>query len=100
MANINAITTRLQEFLHPVDYIYLTICLDVCSASLAPGVSAPAGVGISNDVLINLVRCIRRISAERAIPIILADVAEMNPRYDPDGRTARLAARLVWEICQ
>jgi arginase family enzyme len=28
----------------------------------------------------------------------MADVAELNPRHDLDGRTARVAARLVYEI--
>jgi arginase family enzyme len=26
------------------------------------------------------------------------DIAEMNPKYDIDGRTAKLAGRLVWEV--
>ncbi len=30
--------------------------------------------------------------------LLLADVAELNPRYDADGRTARTAARLVYEL--
>jgi arginase family enzyme len=30
--------------------------------------------------------------------LLLADVAEMNPAHDPDGRTARAAARIVYEI--
>jgi arginase family enzyme len=27
-----------------------------------------------------------------------ADLVELNPRFDRDGQTARLAARTVWEI--
>lgn len=100
IGNNQLMKTRLREFLRRVDYLYITICLDVLSAAIAPGVSAPAGVGISADVLINVLRTIHTISSELSIPIILTDVAEMNPRYDLDGRTARLAARLVWEICQ
>jgi len=99
VGNIDAIKTRLQEFIRPVDYLYITVCLDVFSAAIAPGVSAPAGVGISAEVLIKVLRTIRTISKALAAPIILTDIAEMNPRYDLDGRTARLAARLVWEIC-
>jgi arginase family enzyme len=30
--------------------------------------------------------------------VVLAEVAELAPRHDPDGRTARLAARLVHDI--
>jgi arginase family enzyme len=30
--------------------------------------------------------------------LLLADVAELCPTHDPDGRTARTAARLVFEL--
>ena len=30
--------------------------------------------------------------------LIIADIAEYNPDYDVDGQTARLAARLCWDI--
>jgi arginase family enzyme len=30
--------------------------------------------------------------------LLVADVAELNPRCDTDGRTARAAARLVYEL--
>jgi arginase family enzyme len=30
--------------------------------------------------------------------LLVADVAELNPRRDADGRTARAAARLVYEF--
>jgi formiminoglutamase len=34
----------------------------------------------------------------RSGKLALADIAEMNPRYDIDGRTARVAARLAARI--
>lgn len=30
--------------------------------------------------------------------LMLADIAEYNPTYDVDSQTARLAARLCWDI--
>jgi formiminoglutamase len=30
--------------------------------------------------------------------LLVADIAELNPRYDNDGRTARTAARLAYEF--
>jgi formiminoglutamase len=30
--------------------------------------------------------------------LALGEVAELNPRFDPDGRTARVAARLVEQL--
>jgi formiminoglutamase len=30
--------------------------------------------------------------------LVIADIAEYNPTYDVDSQTARLAARLCWDI--
>jgi formiminoglutamase len=98
--NLSEIEKGLQVFIRPLDYLYVTICLDVFAASAAPGVSAPASVGVPIELVIRLLRTIRALAADRDVSIILSDIAEMNPDYDPDQRTARLAARLVWELCR
>ena len=98
MVNLDKICAGLQDFMAGLDYLYLTVCLDVFTAATAPGVSAPASVGISSELVIRLLREIRNLSAELEVPIILSDVAELNPHFDIDQRTARLAARLVWEL--
>jgi formiminoglutamase len=99
-ANIESMIQGLRKFIGKLDYLYLTVCLDVFSASIAPGVSAPASAGVSSEVVIKLVRSIKLICHELDVPIILSDIAEMNPHCDIDQRTARLAARLVWEMCR
>jgi formiminoglutamase len=98
LVNIDKICAGIRAFMADLDYLYLTICLDVLTAATAPGVSAPASVGISSELVIRLLREIRIFSAELEVPIILSDVAELNPHVDIDQRTARLAARLVWEL--
>ncbi|MFP6806795.1 MAG: formimidoylglutamase [Pseudomonadales bacterium] len=98
VANIEALKNNLEQFVSRVDFIYITICLDVFAAAIAPGVSAPAAVGVSGDIVIRLVREIHSLSKQLNVPIILSDIVEMNPAYDIEGRTARLAARLVWEL--
>ena len=98
LANLDRICAGLRDFMADVDYLYVTICLDVFTAATAPGVSAPASVGVSGEVVIRLLREVRILSAELEVPIILSDVAELNPHFDIDQRTARLAARLVWEL--
>lgn len=82
---------RITEFLRGIDTLYLTLDLDVLCASVAPGVSAPAARGVSLEVLEHLLGHIR---AEAGAKLRLADIAECNPEYDIDGRTARVAARL------
>jgi len=88
----------LQALIAEVDALYVTVCLDALPAAVAPGVSAPAGFGISLEFVIRCLRRIRAMSPERPWPV--ADVAEFNPRYDVDGRTARSAARLIWELAR
>ena len=83
----------LQNFLAGVDCAYLSICLDVLPASVAPGVSAPAACGVALDVIETLIREVKQ-SGKLAV----ADVAELNPDFDQDNRTARVAARLVHHI--
>ena len=79
-----------EEFVARVDRVHLTIDLDALPASVAPGVSAPAGFGISLDSVRAVVRAV--VGSGR---LGLLEVAELNPSFDVDGRTARTAARLV-----
>ena len=78
----------------------LTICLDAFPAASAPGVSAPAARGLAPDLALSLMRYLleRAGHGTQGSKVVLAEVAELAPRHDPDGRTARLAARLVHDI--
>ncbi|WLD58538.1 formimidoylglutamase [Salinispirillum sp. LH 10-3-1] len=84
------ITQQLDAFVAQCDHLYLTIDLDAFPASVAPGVSAPAPRGIGLDVVESLIGRIRDSGKLR-----LLDVAELNPHFDVDYHTARLAARLI-----
>lgn len=70
---------------------YISVDLDGIDPSQAPGVShaEPGGLSV-RDVL----QAIDRIAG----PIVGADVVELNPRFDINGVTAILAAKLVREI--
>jgi len=96
--NIKGISYQLEEFIHGLDYLYLTICLDAFSACFAPGVSAPAAVGIHPGTALQLIACIKKICGENNVELLLCDVAEMNPRYDRGQQTAILASRLIFEL--
>ena len=85
----------LDTFLADVDHVYLTLCLDALPASVAPGVSAPASCGVELSVVEAI---IDRIAA--SLKLRLADVAELNPEFDIDHRTARVGARLVGRIAE
>lgn len=77
-------------FLAGVDVLYLTIDLDVLPAAVAPGVSAPAAYGVPLQVISAVCR---QVAASGKL--LHLDIAELNPEFDIDGRTARVAARLL-----
>jgi len=83
----------LREFLARHRRVYLTVCLDVLPGSIAPGVSAPAALGVDPMLVDRLVEVI--VASGQ---IAIADVAELNPLFDQDDRTARIAARFVAHI--
>lgn len=65
--------------------------LDAVDQAYAPGVSAPATGGLDVDVWLHAA-----FEAGCNPEVASMDVVELNPRFDPDGRTARLAALTVW----
>jgi agmatinase len=79
---------RRPRLAHPV---YLSIDLDGFDPAHCPGVSHPEPGGITvRDFLYALHRL--------DVPVVGADVVELNPELDPAGLTARVAAKLVKEI--
>ncbi|MGB8327127.1 MAG: formimidoylglutamase, partial [Steroidobacteraceae bacterium] len=94
------VLTTLDAFLERCTALYLTVCLDAFPAAVAPGVSAPAARGIPVDfafaMLEHLVARSRLRNGGRKL--VLMDVVELNPRYDRDDATARLAARIVHDV--
>ncbi|WP_269531174.1 formimidoylglutamase [Chitinimonas sp. BJYL2] len=92
---IEELLDTLTFFADEVDWLYLTICLDVLPASVAPGVSAPAVRGVELRVIESLIDAIKATGKLK-----LADLAEFNPAFDHDNLTAKLAARLVWRLAR
>ena len=85
----------LAGFLDQLDVLHLSIDLDVLPAANAPGVSAPAARGVELCVLEALID-----QALASGKVRLAELAELNPSFDIDGRTARTAARLLERIAR
>jgi agmatinase len=72
--------------------VYLCWDLDVFDPSVAPGVFSPSWGGI--DVASGF-RLLRGLAG---LPIVAADVNNLNPPADIDGLTASLAAQLAFEL--
>lgn len=99
MTNFTTVEDQINTFAAQVDAVYLTIDMDVFPAATAPGVSAPATHGVAFSLVEKLIKTLADAKdAEGNRKLKLADIAELNPRYDIDNHTARLAARLVWTI--
>ena len=89
------IAAQIVSFIDSVDIIYLTIDMDCLPSSVVPGVSAPAAYGIE---LSFVERAVKLIMASGKVKI--ADIAEINPTYDIDARSCKVAARLLATIIE
>ena len=84
------VTSKLHAFIERNDVLYLTIDLDGFSSAYAPGVSAPSPMGFSPAFAIKILNFLMQTQK-----VVAVDIAELNPRYDRDQCTAKLAARIV-----
>ena len=84
------VRAEVAAFAASVDLVHLSIDLDGLPAAVAPAVSAPAGRGIPLEVVETVMDDL--LATGR---VALVELAEYCPRLDPDGRTAKIAARLA-----
>jgi len=74
------------------DGVYVSLDVDVLDASVAPGTGHVSMGGLSAALLLDVFEMLRRL------PIGALDVAEVSPAHDPSGRTAHIAARVLFEF--
>ena len=86
-------TLHLEDFISRHDMIYISVDLDGFAAAYAPGVSAPAAIGLQSSFVLQTIREIMKSGK-----VISIDIAEMNPEFDRDAITARLGARMIDEV--
>ncbi|WP_111670104.1 formimidoylglutamase [Algoriphagus litoralis] len=88
--NWEYIEEQISWFIDSVDKIYLSIDLDGFSSAFAPGVSAPSPMGFNPQIAFKVFELI--VKSKKFISL---DVVELNPQFDQDNATARLAARSI-----
>jgi arginase len=71
--------------------VYLTLDMDVLDPAFAPGVSHHEPGGLSTRQVLQIIQGI-------SVPILGADIVELNPTRDVAGITAAAAAKFVKEI--
>ncbi len=67
--------------------------MDAVRASDAPGVSAPSPTGLHSEEIIEL-----SVVAGKDPRSKVFEITEVNPRYDVDNRTSKLAAIMIYEF--
>lgn len=82
--------SSIKQTIENNDIIYLTICLDVLSQDIAPGVSAPNPTGLKLHHVTSLMQPLLATSKTVAF-----DIVELSPPYDQDHQTAKIAANLT-----
>ncbi|MDP4199637.1 MAG: formimidoylglutamase [Bacteroidota bacterium] len=70
--------------------VYLSFDMDSVRASDAPGVSAPTPIGFLAEEAYEL-----SVAAGLSKNVRVLDLVEVSPPHDLDGRTSRLAARMI-----
>ena len=91
----DSLAEQIDTFISKVDVLYMTIDMDCLPSSVVPGVSAPAAYGIE---LSFVERAVKRIMASGKVKV--ADLAEINPTFDVDNRSCKVAARLLATISE
>lgn len=76
-----------------VGSLMVTFDMDAVEQASAPGVSAPAADGLTPALWLKAA-----YEAGRCPHTTSVDLVEVNPIYDIDHRTARLAALTIWQV--
>ncbi len=85
---------KIQEKLQETEgNIMISMDMDAVSQADAPGVSAPNTSGISKDLWLNLA-----FSFGKCSKVTSFDICEVNPLFDRDGQTVKLAALTIWSF--
>lgn len=87
--SVDAILNRLNLF--DEESIMVTMDMDAVSQADAPGVSAPNASGISKNDWLKLA-----YGFGNHPKVTSFDLCEVNPEYDRDNQTVKLAALTVW----
>ncbi len=91
--SINDFHQRIEEMGKHVDFLYISVDLDVLDPQVAPGVSHPESGGLVMSDLIEVL-----IASFETKKVCFADVVELNPLLDSTGITAIAARDIVKEI--
>lgn len=90
-----AFKAALNRLAGECDVVIVSLDLDAAAAAYAPGVSAPQAEGFSASEIIEMME-----EAGRQEKVVSLGIFELNPEFDLDERTARLAATSAWHFVE
>ena len=91
--DLNFVLRQIEDFSTKFDALYVSLDLDVLDGAFAPGVSAPSVNGLTPFQVKNI---IQKLMESKKIKVF--DVVELNPEWDQDNRTAKLAAHFLQDL--
>ena len=91
--DLNFVLRQIEDFSAQFDALYVSLDLDVLDGAFAPGVSAPSVNGLTPFQVKNI---LQKLVASKKIKVF--DLVELNPEWDQDNRTAKLAAHFLQEL--
>lgn len=74
--------------------LFVSIDIDVVAQAFAPGSSAPSPDGLTPTDILEFA-----YAAGKNKKVRIFEIMEVNPLYDIDSRTSRLAANIILEFC-
>lgn len=91
----NGVTQSFQKILDEIDQrpLFLGLDMDSVQAADAPGVSASSPTGFSGREVMQLIQLARQKENLR-----LFEITEVNPKFDVDNRTVKLAAQCIYRF--
>jgi agmatinase len=90
---IKLFTVAVNDVMNDVDYIHVSIDIDILDPAFAPGTGTPVGGGMTTSMLMNLLWKIPMIQKIRSF-----DIVEVAPPLDPSGVTIKVAMGIFTEI--
>lgn len=92
-ANFNRVLEDLKTYIDKFEHIYLSLDMDVFDVAYAPGVSATTINGLTPFQVKYLIKFLNKTKKIKAF-----DIVEVNPKFDRDHQTSKLAAQMIYEL--
>lgn len=93
LQDIEVTCDSVMEFANKFPSFYLSIDIDVVDPAFAPGTGYPEPCGFTSREMLYFVKRLRLLKNLKA-----ADIVEVNPQFDVNNITSKLAARLLGEL--